>query len=85
MLFGLHNIHPRMAAQRLSCGARSALNQKETKPLEKHAFAPSGARLCYATSLQEEGINLWEPLPLRGAESTFRLEQLINAGVFDQA
>jgi len=34
---------------RFSCGARSASKLKEKKLLEKHAIAPSAARLCYAS------------------------------------
>src|SRR5688500_5286097 len=34
-----------------SCGARSASKLKGKKLLEKHAIAPSAARLCYAERL----------------------------------
>jgi hypothetical protein len=37
-----------------SCGARSAFKLKEKKLLEKHAIAPSAARLCFMKGRQEK-------------------------------
>ena len=45
------NSHPTTA---FSCGARSAFKQRSKKLLEKHAIAPSAARLCFMKGCQEK-------------------------------
>jgi hypothetical protein len=40
-----------------SCGARSPFKLKEQRLLEKHAIAPSAARLCYAAPLDETTLD----------------------------
>ncbi len=41
---------------RFSCGARSAFIPRGTKSLEKHAIAPSAARLCWAACVGTSSI-----------------------------
>src|SRR5688572_33458910 len=47
-----HKLRSRTLA--FCCGARSASKLKGKKLLEKHAIAPSAARLCYASGM---GVN----------------------------
>jgi hypothetical protein len=48
-----------------SCGARSASELNRKKLLEKHAIAPSAARLCYAARLRLTTLPRIAPKPIR--------------------
>ncbi|MCA1607661.1 MAG: hypothetical protein LC775_19835, partial [Acidobacteria bacterium] len=43
-----HRLESKRLTLAFSCGARSAFDRRRKRLLEKHATAPSAARLCYA-------------------------------------